>query len=1376
MSKRARQIDQTLWLHRRAEELCRFLGVADPSAAEAIAHRLLGTICGRHEAPTSLPDMPLLNLKRMLEDDKQHCAAVGRLDKLWDPSSSLACSLLCGWLRSVPLTGKAVAGAAGSAATLALCDYEGSACIIASFAADATVAPETIDALVVASAWKVVPPNAGVLAAQPYLEFDAPLLVVASSSAAVLGPPTASPTPPSRSFRVDELPAELIRQLSGGARQIHLRGEVSGVSEIYGATESCHGGDEDGMGSPQPHFLVELCSTDDGKRALSAEDTRGGAGCATVVAFVGQHAMRWREALQVGQSYVITHLRQGHLDVHAGARTPAGPRHPHGEGQAPGADGPEPARRSWLGARPILHTSSDAGADLRSCTHVFAWREGASWEATAWRAARAPDALVRSPAGWDRMDGEADAQAGTGSSHSERHVPGDGNHGGARGAARHTTFCYDSLVSQSQHWMGASAACADAASQLGAPPPQQATPQPTAEDDAGDGGGGAALEGHEQLPGPFQLPSPVAPPELINYEGEVTAWVAPSILEVDGAFLAFLCHLPRRDWPGIRVGSQIMLSAVHPLRVPIGEDDATPGVAGFVGGTDHSGAWKLVGFGVCFRGHIRVVQHAPLTKLCTGSLKASQRVAPSASSVRRTSASVLSQLVQQLTLPEFAWCFLTLVQPPRRHVSWSERWRQGKVDEAPLLNPNQSIEALSRLLSAHGFVRHRSLASSQPHASLAPASSSGRSTHGEFLAHGADCRMGCIRAPLPFAPPLAAALAALRSLATVQRAVRDVRARREPMLLMHEDLVLEASGSLGSAALPLLIGMVRPEEELEGSSQEGRTLVLMDSTASVPLLLPHAERPPTPRCCGAWALEVYHLLLEPAHSPSGNPRLHVWSRLHSSRPSWQTPHAHPAAAGGIALSHMPSVLVPTPQLVAKAKSIRQVLAEGAGASPGSAALYARHQARRFDVRCILKERQRRDEPGQAASTVLKLCDEDGAAELTVYVEAGVEMPPGLLPSCTLHIRAMELRTAAASGNTYGRLTVVSQVTAYRCAAHNFDGMDEAAPAPAKPTLVTPAARGAGAVAPNISRSLSAGPVSAQPASNIPHSASAAPLARSGVGTGSCSSDHIHRRCSPAVAATATGVSDGAAAVDSPRLSQASVLSRSTPTMLSELRPYGPPLPGLLKLLVTIKEVYEVHLSLTCCACNQLRNGRTCRCMTARAASLHVEIKVGVTDGTGIATLVAKGKCMWALLQCPSSTIDGIRTAVEACGPLSCKNQGSGYGSRQCLTLAGGLWQCGAGLQISPAYRGVLDAMWPSFARECVVHCGCPSRPSAPTIKSQGVRVSKASIPMLHMHPDEHKTRLTLTATDLMPLAACDMPGELERTLAVGLDTSADDEL
>ena len=118
--------------------------------------------------------------------------------------------------------------------------------------------------------------------------------------------------------------------------------------------------------------------------------------------------------------------------------------------------------------------------------------------------------------------------------------------------------------------------------------------------------------------------------------------------------------------------------------------------------------------------------------------------------------------------------------------------------------------------------------------------------------------------------------------------------------------------------------------------------------------------------------------------------------------------------------------------------------------------------------------------------------------------------------------------------------------------------------------------------------------------------------------------------------TASGVSDGASAVDSPRLSQASVLSRSTPVLLHDLGPYGPPLPGLLKLVVTIKEVYEVSLYLTCCQCEDTRVGGSCRCTKARAANLHAEAKVGVTDGTGIATLVAKGRCLWA----PASVLAG----------------------------------------------------------------------------------------------------------------------------------------
>lgn len=419
---------------------------------------------------------------------------------------------------------------------------------------------------------------------------------------------------------------------------------------------------------------------------------------------------------------------------------------------------------------------------------------------------------------------------------------------------------------------------------------------------------------------------------------------------------------------------------------------------------------------------------------------------------------------------------------------------------------------------------------------------------------------------------------------------------------------------------------------------------------------------------------------------------------------------------------------------------------------------------------------------------LALCDGDASTELKAYVEEGCVLPPGLLPSCILLIQRMELCAAVTSGNLYGRLTALSTVTAFRCAAHNFDGRPEVEVAErattamaagagltvgaagvragggSSPAVITPcgvggrtsaAGRGGGSSMGNLVSSGGALLGSCAVASRI--------LMRSGgAGAGSGSGAGIGGQGRQL---TASGVSDGASAVDSPRLSQASVLSRSTPVLLHDLGPYGPPLPGLLKLVVTIKEVYEVSLYLTCCQCEDTRVGGSCRCTKARAANLHAEAKVGVTDGTGIATLVAKGRCLWALLQCSPATIDCVRAAVEASGPLSCRSQNlAGGGKRECLSFAGGLWRCGPGLNISDAHRRALDAMWPSLARECVVHCGCPGRPAVPAVRSQGVRVSKATVPMLHLQPDEGRSRHTLVATDLTPLVACDLPGELERAL------------
>lgn len=379
-----------------------------------------------------------------------------------------------------------------------------------------------------------------------------------------------------------------------------------------------------------------------------------------------------------------------------------------------------------------------------------------------------------------------------------------------------------------------------------------------------------------------------------------------------------------------------------------------------------------------------------------------------------------------------------------------------------------------------------------------------------------------------------------------------------------------------------------------------------------------------------------------------------------------------------------------------------------------------------------------------------------------------DLPPGLLPGCTLLLRRLEV-VPSQKGSLYAKLTSASRVTAYRCAAHNFDDFDEAATGTGTSTAADVLAAGCAPVAPGSASRAGGGAMSAG------GSRVAAAILASGGRGGS--------RLGAGMPATASGIADGAAAIDSPRLSQAAVLTRSTPTLLCELTPHGPPIQGLLRLLLTVKQVYDISLLLRCCTCGDVRVGSSCRCPHGNASSraqqhgcgsgghvanLEVEIKVDVTDGTGRAYLLAKGKAMWALLQCSQGKIDRLRSAVEASGPLSCRALPGSATVRECLSLGRGQWQCGSGLNISDAHRTALDGVWPSHAhwqRECVVHCRPPLRPHTPTVREASITIAKTATKVL-----QPETRFfTLVASELAPLAACDMPGEVERTLGPGGD-------
>ena len=153
--------------------------------------------------------------------------------------------------------------------------------------------------------------------------------------------------------------------------------------------------------------------------------------------------------LQLGGSYVITHLRQGHLA--GGPSLCNGRAGDFCNGRAgDGADACRPGdfcngRPGWPStvARPILRTSSDTSAERdTTCSHVFTWHEAAPSGDRPLGAASATPHGIRHGAADDDDDDDDDEDAADAGVSEQGCAP----HG--HGAARHATFRYESLVSQ----------------------------------------------------------------------------------------------------------------------------------------------------------------------------------------------------------------------------------------------------------------------------------------------------------------------------------------------------------------------------------------------------------------------------------------------------------------------------------------------------------------------------------------------------------------------------------------------------------------------------------------------------------------------------------------------------------------------------------------------------------------------------------------------------------------------------------------------------------------------------------------------------------------------------------------------------------------
>ena len=449
--------------------------------------------------------------------------------------------------------------------------------------------------------------------------------------------------------------------------------------------------------------------------------------------------------------------------------------------------------------------------------------------------------------------------------------------------------------------------------------------------------------------------------DLINYEGKVTRWLAPMLLELDDTYLVFLSHVPTRTWLGMRVGAIVCVSNAHLLH-SAASDDGRP---------------RLRGFGICARGHLRVVRHATLASANVGPHHHSVREARDPQIVK-----LLGKLARRLTLAEMVAVYDSVVAPVGV-CSWWFRW-------LGVLGAAETVHVLM-----HSVAR----------------TTESRCVHGEFVAHAAECCMLHRREPLLIAPPLSQGIGTLHKLPEVQAAMRNAQSTRRPQLLLAA--ALKARGVL----LPTLLGLIDFEDALTTSqAASARQVVLVDATASVPLLLPQAERGALPR--GVWALSQYHLLIEP--SVQSTAALLIWARLLTSEPPFAPLNkplfdlARPLAPP---LPESPTAFAP-------------------GANTISAVLAIQRKDRRWtrllDIQCVLKRRELLDEEKQR----LHLCDADRAVVLPVYVPVS-RLPPGMLPGCGLVISDVRLRSSQQTGLLYGELSTTSVIQVFRIAAHDF---------------------------------------------------------------------------------------------------------------------------------------------------------------------------------------------------------------------------------------------------------------------------------------------------------------------------------------------------
>ena len=550
-----------------------------------------------------------------------------------------------------------------------------------SMCADAVPSPDLLDSLVLITSWAYVP-RGSARASRAYVEVDARPCALLRR--------TAAPAPPLRSHSVSEA-WRALSQLGAPARLWALRGELTTLSEPFGTRE--------------PIFFAELRSADANETvvppATEAEAPHA------VVAFVGHEAARWRGVLQPGRVYVLTNLRQGWL-----------------------GEGPD--------ARPVLRSSTDDCTHPEKRTSVYLVEPDEPPMATAQQQQQQQPPPTPPPTPPQPQQPQQEQQQEQPCRAKRPRITRGGGGGGGGGggdeyppqasqrihgdgsssqlpyvhASQLPCFNGESLRSQSELWESSAAPVQGA--QLGSQAravmgthARAAVGTQARAEEGGEGGGGGGAGA--------SVPT-TARPSLINYEGFVTGRRGSYALELDHQYLLLLSHVAKQSRHGVRVGAHVLALSVHTLLLPAAaaaaaSDDDDDDVDGAVKGE----AWPVVGFGLCARGSLHILKHAPLPGEVpnTAFVGAPDEIGAPDEEIQPPSTPPrwLTRLATQLNLAELATCFVTLLEPhrqggqaggalrtalARRPVGWAARW-------SAVLSTDEAEEALSRLLSAHGL-------------------------------------------------------------------------------------------------------------------------------------------------------------------------------------------------------------------------------------------------------------------------------------------------------------------------------------------------------------------------------------------------------------------------------------------------------------------------------------------------------------------------------------------------------------------------------------------------------------------------------------------------------------------------------------------------